>query len=80
MACLSLAAIEHWLIWLVAVGAVVAVIWLLVNFIVPRVIGPLGEVGALVVQVLRIIFWAVVLIFVIILVFQLLSCLVPLRW
>ena len=79
MACFSLALIEHWLIWLVIIGAVVAVVWLLITFIVPRVIGPLGEAAQLVIQVLKIVFWAVVLIFVIVVVFQLLSCLVPIR-
>lgn len=70
--CFSLNWIENLLIWLVIVGAVVAVIKLLV----PYVASQLGSPGAVIMQVLNITMWAVVLIFVIVIVFDLLACLV----
>lgn len=79
MACLSLGAIEHWLIWLVVIAAAAAIVWLLVSYILPQVMGPLGAAASLIIQVLKIVFWALVLIFVIVIVFDLLSCLVPIR-
>ena len=71
MMCFSLEWIEHVLIFAVCIGAVVAVVRLLL----PRVMGPLGDLGNLVFQILTVIFWAVVLIFIIIIAFDLLSCL-----
>jgi branched-subunit amino acid transport protein AzlD len=70
--CFSLGWIESLLIWLVVVCAVVAVIKLLL----PYAFAQLGNPGALVVQVLNIVMWAVVLIFVIYIAFDLLACLV----
>lgn len=70
--CFSLGWIENALIWLVIVGAVVAVIKLLL----PYVFGQLGAPGTLVMQALTIVMWAVVLIFVIVICFELLACLV----
>ena len=60
--CFSLGWIENLLIWLVIVCAIVAVI----KLVVPYVVGQLGSPGNLVMQVLNIVMWAVVLIFVIV--------------
>jgi len=77
MGCFSLAWIENLLIWLVVIGAIVA----LIKLLVPLVVGPLGIAGTTVAQAINIILWAVVAIAVIVLIFDLLSCLVgfPLR-
>ena len=71
MMCFSLDWIMHLLILAVCVGAVVAVVKLLL----PYVMGPLGEMGGLVLKILTIIFWAVILIMIIYFAFELLSCL-----
>ncbi len=71
MACLSLAFLENLLIWLVIIGAVFA----LVKLLLPLVIAPLGGPAAVIVQALQIVLWAVVAIFVIIVVFDLIACL-----
>lgn len=72
MACFSLGFFENLLIWLVVVGAVVAIVKLLL----PYVLGPLGQAGAVIAGVLNIIIWAAVAILVIYVVFTVLSCLV----
>jgi len=69
--CFSLDWIMHLLIFLVCVGAVVAIVKLLL----PMVMGPLGPMGALILQILWIILWAAVLIFIIYFAFELLACL-----
>lgn len=66
--CFSLGWIEQLLIWLVVVCAIVAIIKLLL----PYALSPIP----LLVQVLNIVMWAVIAIFVIYLVFDLLGCLV----
>jgi hypothetical protein len=68
MGCFSLGWLEQLLIWLVVVCAVIAVIRLLL----PLALAPLPIVA----QVLQIVMWAVIAIAVIILLFELLSCLV----
>lgn len=72
MACFSLTWLEQLLIWLVIIGAVVAI----VRLAVPLVVGPLGAPGTTLVAVLNVVVWAIVAIAVIILIFDLLSCLV----
>ena len=70
--CFSLGWIAQLLIWLVVVCAVVAV----VRILLPMILGPLGGPTAVIIQILRIIMWAVVCIFAIWVVFDLLQCLV----
>ena len=71
--CFSLGMIEYALIWLVIVCAVVAVL----RIFVPWILGVFGVVvDGRVMQILNIIIAAIVLIYFIILVFDLLSCLV----
>lgn len=71
MSCFGLDFVEQMLIWLVVVGAVVAVVRLLL----PYVLGNLGEVGSLIMRILNILMWAVVIIFIIVVCFDLFSCL-----
>jgi hypothetical protein len=72
MSCFSLLWLEQLLIWLIVVAAVVAIVRLLI----PALSGPLGPFGSVVVQALNIIIWAIIAIAVIVLVFDLLSCVV----
>lgn len=71
MGCFTLGYIEQLLIWLIVLGAFVACVRLLL----PNILGTFPG-GALILQILNIIMWAVVLIFCVILVFDLLSCVV----
>ena len=74
MPCFSLFTIERLLIWLVVVGGIVA----LIRLLVPAVLAPLGLIGNVVVQALYIVLWVVVAIAVIVLIFELLACVIPL--
>jgi hypothetical protein len=69
--CFSMAWLEQLLIWLVIVGAVVAIIRLLVPF----VLGQIGAGGGVIAQAINIVLWAVIAIFVIYICFALISCL-----
>ncbi len=69
MGCFSLAWLEQMLVWLVIVGAIIAVIRLLVPWVLAQVGIPI--VG----QVVNIILWAVIVILIIYLCFALLGCL-----
>jgi hypothetical protein len=72
MACLSLGFIEQLLIWLIVIGAVIAIVRLLV----PIALGPLGQPGSTLVAALNIIVWAIVAIAIVIIVFDLLACVI----
>jgi hypothetical protein len=67
--CFSLSWLEQLLVWLVIVAAVIAILRLLVPWVASQFGIPL------VAQVLNIILWAIVVIFVIYICFALLSCL-----
>jgi hypothetical protein len=69
--CFSLSWVENVLIWLVVVGAIIAI----VRLFLPLALAQFGGAGTVVMQVLNIIIWAFVLIAIIILAFELLSCL-----
>jgi hypothetical protein len=70
MGCFTLQWLEQFLVWCVIVGAIIAIIRLVVPWI-------LGQVGIpLLAQAVNIILWAVVCVFVIYIVFALLSCLI----
>lgn len=71
MACFSLAWLEQILIWAVIVAAVFAIL----KLIVPYILGMLGVAGGIIAQAINIVLWAVIAIFVIYIVFGLLSCL-----
>ena len=74
MACFTLGYIEQLLIWLVALCVVVAIFKLLLPRIVGLFNGPPG--GGIVFQIIGYIFWGVIVIFCIIIAFDLLSCLI----
>jgi len=71
MNCFSLGWVEHILIQIIVIIAVVAIIRLLIPF----VLRALGVAGSVVVQAINIVLWAVVAIFVIIICFDLIECL-----
>jgi hypothetical protein len=74
MACFSLGFLEQILIWLVVIGAVIA----LIKLVLPLALGSLGTAGGVVIQALNIVLWAIVCVAIIIFVFELISCLVGL--
>lgn len=74
MPCFSLFVIERLLIWLVVIAAIFA----LIRLLVPAILAPFGPIGSVIVQALYIVLWVVVAIAVIVLVFELLACVVPL--
>jgi hypothetical protein len=67
-----LSLIENILIWLVIICAIVALIKLL---LIPFVLAPMGAAAATIIQAINIIIWAVVAVFIIVVIFDLLSCL-----
>ena len=69
--CFSLELLKTLLIDLVVIGAIFAII----KLIVPLAMTWLGAAGSVIVQVINIILYAIIIIFVIIVVFGLLSCL-----
>ncbi len=69
--CFSLDLLKQLLIDLVVIGAIFAII----KLIVPLAMTWLGNAGSVIVQVINIILYAIIIIFVIIVVFGLLSCL-----
>jgi hypothetical protein len=74
--CFGLGAIEHLLVWVVVVAAVFAIIRVLLALATPP-----AEFAWLIsasIQIVRIILWAAIAIAVIVVVFALLACLVPL--
>lgn len=74
--CLPLAAIAQILIWAVVICAALKILSILVSFIAAKMGAPISEVAGLLVSILDIIFWAALVIAVILLVFNLLACLV----
>ena len=72
MTCFSLQWIEQILIWAVIVVAVIAIVKILIALVLPQ----LGWVGSIIMQVLNIVMWAVVAIFVIAFCFDMIGCLI----
>lgn len=69
--CFSLPWVEHLLIQMVIIGAIVA----LVRLLLPIVLGWFGPPGAVVQRVIDLLMWAAVCIFLIIIIFDVISCL-----
>jgi hypothetical protein len=72
--CFSLGWLQQFLIWCVIVGAVIAILQLFIPWVLAQA-GALGGAMNTVLAVVRIIVWAIIVIFVIYIVFDLLSCL-----
>jgi hypothetical protein len=71
MSCFGLAWLMNLLIWLVVLGAVVAI----VRVLLPLVLSNLGAAGSIILQILTIVMWAVVVIAIIYFAFEMISCL-----
>lgn len=69
--CFSIGWIEQILVWLVIIVAIVA----FVRLLLPYILGQLGAAGNVVMQAINIFIWAVVAIFLIYFIFELISCL-----
>jgi len=72
--CFGLAWFEQVLIWIVIVCAVIALLKLLVSFLLPK-LGLTGEIVSFIAAAIRIVIWAIVCIFAIYLIFELIACL-----
>lgn len=70
--CFSVAFLFQLLIWLVIIGAIYAILQL----VVPYVLSQLGSPGGLLAQVIKIILWAVIVVLVLYLIWDLVDCLV----
>ena len=70
--CFSLGWLGQLLIWIVIAVAIFAILKLLI----PWVLAQLGAAGSIIAQVINIVLWAVVVIFVIYICFDLISCLI----
>jgi len=70
--CFSLGWLQQILIWAVLVGAVIAIVRLLL----PAVLAQLGGPGSILLQIINIVMWAFILIVIIYIAFGLISCLV----
>lgn len=75
MACFSLGIIEHLLIWVIVVVAVFAIIRVLLGLATPP--ADFAWLINAAVEVVRIVLWAAIAIAVIVVIFALLACLVP---
>ena len=78
MACFSMAWLMNLLIWLVIIVAVVAILQIIIPWVLSKLgaSGIIGEGIGIVSAVIKIIIWAIVVIFVIYIVFALISCLI----
>jgi len=72
--CFGLAWFENVLIWIVVVCAVIALLKLLVSFVLPK-LGIGAEILSFIVSAITIIIWAIICIFAIIFIFELIACL-----
>jgi hypothetical protein len=74
--CFSIQAIGTVLIWAIVIGAVLAILKLIVAFVLPKIGIPIAaEVVGLFTQILTILIWAFILIFVVVIVFDIIACL-----
>lgn len=69
--CFSLGWLAQLLVWIVIAVAIFAILKLLI----PWVLAQLGAAGSIIAQVINIVLWAVICIFVIYICFDLISCL-----
>ena len=75
MACFSMEFLKQVLIWLVVIGAVFAILQIIIPLVMAQVGASMGGIWAVVVQIVKIVLWALVIIFLIIFAFDMISCL-----
>ena len=74
--CFSFTWIAQILIWAIALGAAFSIVALVINFVLPKLGIPIAaEIIGLIWQIIKIAIWAVVLIFVVIIAFDIVACL-----
>lgn len=73
--CFSLAWLQQILIFLIIIGAIVAILKLVVPYALSMLGAELGAGANLVIAVFKIVLWAIVAIFCVIICFQLIACL-----
>lgn len=73
--CFSLEWIEHLLILAVIVGAIIAILQVIVSFVLPKLPAPFQEIAGVISAIIRIVIWAIVIIAVIVFAFSVISCL-----
>jgi hypothetical protein len=71
MSCFSLGSLESILIWIIIIGAIFAII----KIVVPMVAAALGGPGSALISIINIVLWAALCIVVVIFAFQMISCL-----
>lgn len=76
MTCFSLPCVEHLLVQLVILAAVVMIIRLVVPWLLGLIGDALGGAADIVARAINIVLWAAVVIFVIVLCFDLVTCLI----
>jgi len=76
MACFSILFVQQLLIWVVIFIAVFAIINVLLPLVTRHATGALAEALNVVIAIIRIVFWAAVVIVVIVFAFHMISCLI----
>lgn len=69
--CFSLQWLGSVLVWLIVIGACIAII----KLVLPLALGWLGNPGAIAIQIIKIVLWAIVAIFVVWFAIDMISCL-----
>ena len=67
--------IKQILIWCIVIGAVFAILQIIIPLVMAQVGAPMGGAWGVVVQILKIMLWALILIFLVIFAFDMISCL-----
>lgn len=73
--CFSLQWFEQLLVWIIIIGAVIAILKIVVPWAIAQAGIAIGEGLNVVLSVLRIVIWAIIAIFVVYICFALISCL-----
>ncbi len=74
--CFSWELLKDFFIWAIVVVAVVMILQLLANAVLPKLGGILGEAVGVVAQIIKIVLWAIVLLFIVYFAFDMIACLV----
>jgi hypothetical protein len=73
--CFSLGWLQQILIWCVIIGAVVAILQIIIPYALQKMGGTISEGAGILIRILKVILWAVVAVFVITVAFELIACL-----
>ncbi len=73
--CFSMEFLKQILIWCIVIGAVFAILQIIIPLVMAQVGATMGGAWGVVVQILKIMLWALILIFLVIFAFDMISCL-----